>query len=494
MTGLSSGLNIGLSGLQASQAALDVIGHNISNVNTPGYSRQDVALSSSASQSFGNLQYGTGVTVSSITATRNKFLDMQITSGLSGQAGAQTRYDGIQAVASAFTDDGTTGLATQIHAFFAGMQQLAAAPQDSSMRANLVGTAQSMVQAFKSRYQMVSDQITSSDQQVGSLVTQVNTLTTQIAALNVRISGESKPGADSDARDQRAALADQLGKLVGVSMYEDDKSRLQVTLDNGAGVLVSGGNTNQLGTQPSGVAGAPADVVVTNSTSTTIVTRQIKNGAMGGMLDLRDTILPGFQAKLDQLAAGLSGQVNALTRAGFDANGANTTIDLFQGGPANVVVAGQPLPPGINNTNKYKGMVSALAVNATIVADPKLIPAGLTSAAGDNGTILAIGKLESSTATVDTNNDGTGDSGPFATTVAIINNAVGTAAQGFQSTVTNLENLNTALSAQRSNASAVSLDEEAAKLLAFQRGYQASARFINVISQLTDELVNQLGR
>jgi len=106
----------------------------------------------------------------------------------------------------------------------------------------------------------------------------------------------------------------------------------------------------------------------------------------------------------------------------------------------------------------------------------------------------AIASLQNTNNTVDTNGDGVGDSGPYNTTVGSLLNKVGTDAQGFKATSTNQQNLLTALTTQRDSASGVDLDEEATNLITFQRGYQASARFISVIDQLTDQLVNQFGQ
>jgi len=95
---------------------------------------------------------------------------------------------------------------------------------------------------------------------------------------------------------------------------------------------------------------------------------------------------------------------------------------------------------------------------------------------------------------VDTNGDGVGDSGPYGTFVGSLVNTIGTQAQGFRTRSTGDENLLAALQTQRDRVSGVDLDEEATNMMAFQRGYQASARFITVINQLTDQLVNQFGR
>lgn len=138
MPGLTAGLNIGLSGLTAAQNSLDVIGHNIANVNTPGYSRQLAQLSTNTSVNWGNLTYGTGVNLATIQGVRDQLLNLQITQSASQQSGAQTRYQGLQTVSSVFQDDGTSGISSQLNAFFTALQKVAGQPEDISLRTNLV--------------------------------------------------------------------------------------------------------------------------------------------------------------------------------------------------------------------------------------------------------------------------------------------------------------------------------------------------------------------
>ena len=497
MADLGTSLRIGLSGLQAAQEAMSVVGHNIANVNTPGYSKQSAVLSTNPAQNVGNILYGTGVTVTSVQALRNQFLNLQVTQSLSAQSGAETRYTGIQAVASAFQDDGTTGLNTQIQAFFNSLSTLATTPEDSSARTNVLGQAQSMINEFKSTYQVVTDQISTANQQVASLVPQVNTLTTQIAALNTQISQNVDPLSANDAIDQRQQLTDQLGKLVGIQVSTDSQNNYSITLDSGAATLVSGRTSYAMSTNPNPANGNNLDVLVATGAASTNVTTQIKGGELGGNLDLRDNLLPGYQTKLDQVAGSLAGQVNQINMTGFGlpdpVTGVSTTgIALFTGGngastginPASglaFVVAGSP---------NYKGMINALQINPAVSANTNLIAASsVAGVAGNNTNVLKLAALQTSLTAVDTQGNGTFSTGPFSTVVSGLINSVGTQAQGYNTTATNQQNLTTALQTQKSSQSGVSLDEEAASLLAYQQGYQASAQFVSTISKLTQQLM-----
>jgi len=490
MPGLTSSLNIGLSGLQAAQGALNVVGHNIANVNTPNYSRQRVDLNANQPQTFGTLEFGTGVSLSNILGVRDKFLEMQITQSTAKQSGANVRYDGVEGISSIFQDDGSTGLSSLVESYFNAFQQLSARPEDGSVRTNAVGQAQSLVNGFKSRYRLLEDQRTQADQSVTSLVAEVNTLTTQIAALNDRISAEPSEGADSDGRDQRQALANQLAKLVGVQVFEDNHKRLQITLDSGAATLVSGSQSYAMIATPDVALGNFHRVEVDMGGAGPIdVTALVREGSLGANLDLRDNILVGYMRQLDQLAAGIAGQTNLLHRTGFALDGVTTGTDFFQGAVAN---GANGLPPTVLAANNYRGMVNALTVNAAVATNPSLLAAaGAAGSPGNNTLARAIANLQNTGATVDTNGDGAGDSGPFSTVISSLVNTVGTNVQGYKTSSTGQENLLSALRTQRDRISAVDMDEEATALLSFQRSYQASAHFISVIDQLTAQLMTQ---
>jgi flagellar hook-associated protein 1 FlgK len=502
MGNLSSSLGIGLSGLQASQEAISVIGHNIANVNTPDFSQQQAVLTSGQALNYSGIMFGTGVTVSSVQALRDQFLNLQVTQSLCGQSGAQTTYQGIQAVTPAFTDDGTTGLNTSISNFFSSLSTLAGNPTSAALSENVVGAAQGMLQQFQTSYQTVTGQITSANEQVGSLVPEINTLTSQIATLNTSISQQLDPTADNDAIDQRQELTDQLASLVGIQVSTDSNNNYQITLDSGAATLVSGGNAYQMVATPNGALGNNYGVTVVTGASSTNVTDSISGGQLGADLNLRDNLLPAYSSQLDTIAGSLVNQVNKLNMAGFgtDANGNSVTGTPFFTGTgidanadANFGYVNLPnnaLPASAANAPIYSGIINSLVVNPAIVATPTLIASASTAnTPGDNSNVMNMANLQTALGTVDTNDDGTGDSGPFSTVVSGLINDVGTQSQKYDSISTNQQNLTTALQTQQTSVSGVDLDQEAAQLLQFQQAYQASAQFISTISQLTQGLM-----
>lgn len=488
MPGLTSSLQIGLSGLQVAQSAISVVGHNIANVNTPGFSRQQALITSNGAVSYGNLQFGNGAGLSQVQGVRDRFLELQIHNALSRQQGGNTRSAGLQPLASAFQDQGDDGMSAQLQKFFQAFQEVAARPEDVAIRTNLLGRAQNLIDGMKTRYTLLDEQRATLNQAIPSYLTEVNSLATQIAQLNNRIAGETVPGGDSDARDQRQALASKISEIAGLQVYLDDHDQLNLSFADGS-LLVNGSQVQQLqAVQDPANSNFYRVEVTTGLSSTTDVTASIKEGKLGGTLDLRDNYIPGYQRKMDEVAAGIAGQVNLLHAGGYGLN--NTTGDYFFQG-ADPINAATGLPTTITAASHYKNMVYSLSINSALIADPNRIAASSAlNAPGNNTNALAMARLETLGNSVDSTGSGSGNTGPFSTVLARLVNAIGTDAQVFQARSTTDENLLTALQNQRDQVSGVDLDEEAAKLMSLQRGYSASARFLSVINQLTDQLVN----
>jgi flagellar hook-associated protein 1 FlgK len=227
------------------------------------------------------------------------------------------------------------------------------------------------------------------------------------------------------------------------------------------------------------------------------VTSGIKNGQLGAELQLRDTTYAGYESQLDTLAAGLSSQVNLLNRSGYAAGAvAPTGIDFFQGDIANGA-NGLPTTLTSTATNPYKGMVDSLSVNRAIIANLSLIAAAgppvapaTAAAAGDNRNANDIANLQF---TGGSNASGVVLGSSFSAAVGNLVGTVGSDSQRYQLQSTTQQNLVSALQTQRDQLSGVSLDEEATKMMQLQSGYQAAARFLNVINQLTAGLITQFG-
>jgi len=468
MPGLTSSMFIGLSGLQAQQSALNVVGNNIANVNTPGYTREVAGMTSNPSQVQGQNYFGSGVSLDSVTSVRDKFLELQLTQATSAQAKYNTLSTGVSVVSSTLGDSTSSGLAAQIQSFFQGFQTLAANPGNSAALTSVVGNAQSMISSFQTNYSLLQQQQAAANQTVGTLVDQVNKLTSQIAQLNQQIVGSDTTGSNNAAVDQRTTLTNQLAQLVGINVIDGGTNGpYQITLDSGAATLVSGTSSFDLA-----AGGSPGSSTVT---STIVglpnggnVTGNITSGQLGAELTLGNTTYAGYESQLNTIATAITTNVNTLNAAGYAAGAAAAT-----------------------GTNFFSGSLAGgtLSVTAAVVGNPALNIATATTAnaPGDNTQANAIANLQFATGLV------AGITGNFSDAVGHLVSTVGIDSQNFQTQSTTQQNLVSALQTQRDQVSGVSLDEEATNMMQLQTGYQASAHFLNVINGLTAGLITQFG-
>jgi len=291
---------------------------------------------------------------------------------------------------------------------------------------------------MKSRYGMIEEKRSEANKSVGSISVEVNTIAAQIARLNNEIACEYPKGSDNNSRNQRQALVDKLAELVGIQCYEDSQGRLTITVENGI-PLVSGSRAYSMVTSDVNADGNyTVQIEIGNPIETSPgvwehgeridVTADIKNGKMGGMLDLRDNILPGYLRNLDQLAAGVVQQVNALHATGYGLGTGGVQMDFFLGVYGNAA-NGLPLDntsTPIDFTDYYRDMVRYLEVNPAIVGNPRYVAS--SSAPGESGNneiARRIAELQTASDTVIVDNAGLITKGPFSTFLTNVANAVG---------------------------------------------------------------------
>ena len=530
---LNAGMGIGLSGLQAAQNGISVTGQNITNINTPGYARQRVNLETNYAVRIDKLQFGLGVNTRSVQAIRDKYLDMQLTLTITRQFGTKTRYETLENVSSVFMDEDEFGMRSELQKFFESFEELAARPENDAVRMNVVTRAQTLITGLKSRYQILEDKRTEINRSVASMSTEINALASQIAKLNQQIACEVPKGSDNNARDQRTALVNRLAELIGIQVYEDTQERLTITVENGM-PLVSGGSAIpliltdinsdghfkvELGIgkpsleQPPGSGNFVHDATKNEKVD---VTSAIRSGTLGGLIDLRDNILPDYLMRMDQLAASVVIQVNQIHKDGVGIDDNPTTPGYDPTGGIHFFVAtgggndiyGQPT--GVNYLNKYKGMIHRMAINQDILDDPRKVASGVPPSSpnfgpGNNDIARELAALQNMENSVDAQNTGftlnpatgrwdIGNAGPFGVFISTTANKIGNQTLKYKADATTDEDIRIAIETQRDRISQVDMDEEATQLIVFQRSYQACSRFIGVIDQLTEQLINNFGR
>lgn len=465
------GLNTAYRGLTAARTGLDVVGQNIANVNTDGYTRQRVTQSSiEAAARVGlystGVQPGQGASVDGIARIGDRFADAQVR-GAAGAAGYQgVRASVTAALESSLAEPGTTGLSTQLTKFWSAWQDVSNNPSAAAPAAVLLGQAQTIAGTLASGYKAVDDQWTAQRQQVDGLASQLNTAATQVADLNVRIRTAQQQGVSTNELvDARSVLTEKIATLAGGTVRDNADGTVDVLV--GGNALVSGDSARQvrvtgdytLATATAGVSlewtHRPGDAVALDGGSiagSLSVLAPAEPGGAGG-------VLAEAAASYDALATQLATQVNAVHATGTTADG--TTGHAFF-----AFTAGVPAARGLT----------------VVPTDAATIASGNgTGGALDGSVARAIGQIGLSTGSPDR---------AWGTIVSTIGAVAQT--ESDRSTLTDLS-ATSAKNRQLSTAG-VSLDEENVNLLTYQHAYQGAARVMTAIDEMLDTLINGMGR
>jgi flagellar hook-associated protein 1 FlgK len=456
MAGLFSLLGMASRSMGAEQFGLDVTGQNIANVNTVGYSRRVIDFTS-LPPTDPRLSAGNGVDVLDVHAVRDNLLDRRLYQEQPLQSRAEAIYDSL-AVAQVAVGDSGKSIDAKLSAFFDSWSALADAPTSPSARSAVVAQGQQLAAAFRDMAGRLTSSAQDADKNVRATVDQVNTLATQIASLNQKITAAGVDGSLT-LRDQQGEALKQLSTLVDIQTITNNDGTVQVSFAQGH-ALVVGPNAYAVG-----VINAPSTGLAQVMSGADNVTTVISGGALAGYVNVRDTLIPNYKTQLDTLAYGVVTQVNALHSTGFTASGA---------------AAGNFFQPLASATNA----ASQIAVTATVVADPSQVAAaGVAGTPGDNTQARALANLRDAKVL----SAGTATFGDAWSQLVYTVGQDASSAKAEQDSrgevVRQIINL-------RDSVSGVSLDEETANMMKFQRAYEANAKYFNTINETLDTLLS----
>ena len=316
---MASLINIGMSGLNASQGALATVGNNIANANTSGYSRQQIVQGSAASQQVGGVFIGTGTTLADVRRVYNSYLDAQLQTTTSLNGDAQAYLDQIGTVDKLLSDK-NTGVSAALSSFFSSLQTAAAAPGDVSARQLLLTSAQTLSNRFNSISTQLNQQNEGINSQLDTLTSMVNQHTATIASLNKQIAQATTAGnTPNNLLDARNEAVRSLNELVGVTVQEHDNV-YDITLGTGQS-LVQGSTSNTISAVPGKVDKSQYSIQVNFQQSSSDVTSVISGGKIGGLLRYRDDVLAPAMSDLGRTAIVVADAINQQLGQGLDANG-----------------------------------------------------------------------------------------------------------------------------------------------------------------------------
>ncbi|HEV2501040.1 MAG TPA: flagellar hook-associated protein FlgK [Terriglobia bacterium] len=456
MGGLSGTLGIATNALIADQGALEVSANNIANANTPGYTREQANLVEQAPVQIGNLLYGQGVVLQNIQSIRDPVLELRIQQETSTQGQLTSFTNGMNQVQSLFNETQGVGLQGVLSSFFNSFQSLSTDPSSVPLRQGVLTAAGNLTNAFQQASSSLTQIQQGLDQNVTQDVSQVNQLTSQIAQLSGQIDSLQSLGQDAGTIiDQRTQLVNQLSNLVGLSVTNGASGNYTLATQDGS-LLVVGNQSFNLQTQLNPSTGMQ-DIYSNGNDITTTVTK----GALGGLIQARDTSIPAAQNSLDTLAYNLSNAVNTQNAAGFDLSGA----------------------AGGNFFTPLSGVAGAASKISVAITDPSKIAASSDGTAGSNGNALLLAGIQNQPVV-----SGQTATDYYSNLVNSVGNQVSAANTQQQAETALVQQLQNQLTSE----SGVSIDQEASNLVLYQNAYSASAQVAQMVNQLIQQTINMI--
>lgn len=468
--GSFSTLNTALSGLQAHKAVIDVIGHNISNVNTDGYTRRQVLLEPSVGTRMGSLYDSRfawdnlGVNIAGVNRIRDDFLDQKARAAMAGSAQG-TRLDSILGgIETVFPEPSDSSIASKLAAFWNAFADAANSPGAVPQRAAVLAQASNVVSSLHQASADLTAQHTDITNQLSMAVARANTLAHQVADLNDQIRAATVANMDpGDLQDQRDRLVDDLTKLTGATVRQADHNQVDVML--GGSPMVSGGYVSEISTTNTGALPAPLDTLQVQGTqlrwSADGYVVAGYGGEIGAMVQGVNDVIPRYMHELDTIAGALVTSVNAIHQTGQGQDTVNdVNLDFFD--PANTRADNIKLSSDVDGqpSRIALGAVGAGTLDGSI--GHQLAAAGSAVGSPDALHRAMIGRL------------------------GVEAQAATTRASTQQAFVVEAEN-------QRTSVSGVNLDEEMTNLVMSQRAYESSARLMSVVDSMLDTLINRTG-
>lgn len=368
------GLNTVVRGLYAQQVSLDTVGHNVSNANTVGYSRQNVNLATTRPQTIyganGENQVGTGVTIESITRARDTFIDKQMWKESASLGYGEKATDTLGRIEGVFHEPSDSGLQTTMDRFWSAWQSLATNAGDDGTRTAVRQRGVEMVDTIQHATRQLTDMIADTNSVIDIKVNNINQLSSEVYALNRQIVTIEAGGMDhaNDLRDSRDALVDQMAKMTSINVTQDKYGNYTI---QSAGVpLVDGAGYQKLATATTRDADYGYEIkniVVAGSSQALTFT----NGELRGLLEMRDAVstnnsydgIKGYLKKLDTISEFLLKDFNDVHKAGLGTDN-STGNNFFGDASANY----NPAPPAAPYTlpANTMGWIAQLKVNPAL--------------------------------------------------------------------------------------------------------------------------------
>ena len=471
--GLNRAFHTGASGLRVSQNGLAVVGNNISNADTEGYSRQRAEISAYDPVSLGpnNGFLGRGAFVERISRAEDRFLELQVLRDRTVRGYHGGRETVLAAVERLYTENSDPQLGSAFDEFFNAAREVTQDATAFSARLEFVRAAEDVATAFGNLDRDLRTLQAGIDETLTDRLHTVNELAATIASANARIvSAEAGDGHANDYRDQRDQAIRELSELIDVNALPQKDGTVTIEIANGY-TIVQGDQASTLEGIPTGAQqqGLIQIELVGINGSRLDITNRLVRGEIGGLLDVRDNELATDLAELDQLAFSFATEVNAVHNQGVGLDGVGGR-DLF-------------VPPGAGG----QFAAANLTIDAAIAGNPRLLGVATDPALlpGDQRNFLAMAELQN------VNQAALGDATYNRRYAEILHDVGQTTADNNKALryhdvrVAQSEGL-------RESVEGVSIDDEMLDLTRFQKHFEANSRVVTTVTQLLDTVLQLL--
>jgi flagellar hook-associated protein 1 FlgK len=430
--------------------ALQTTENNVVNASTPGYARQVqtlVALPFDLAVGFPG-----GVSAGPVQSMRSAFAEQSVRAQQS-QAGFQKQIaSDLNPLQSYFDISGSSNIPSSLDGLFSAFSQLSVNPNDTVSRQAVLTAAQQVALSFQHTAAGVVSAGAAVDDETRAAVDSVNRLSGQIAQINASRANNAANGMDAGVDANLHSALEELSQYVDFKALQQPDGSVTVYLGSQT-PLVLGDTAIALqadfSTPQTKILGAQGKDV----------TSQIHTGSLAGMLDVKHTKLPSYMTGLNTLAQSVADQVNTALSNGVDQNGVTPSTDLFA---ANPVV----------------GAAATLSVNPLT---PDQIAAALPDAPGGNGNALVLAQLGAANGL-----QGSSLTQFYGGLAGHLGRDISNATDASSTD----QQLLTQAQSLRSQISGVSLDHEATTLIGLQRAYQATAKMLSILNDLTGTVIN----
>ena len=471
---LSSALISSSSALDAFQYALSVTQNNIGNASTPGYAKQEAVLQADPFDPAGGLSGG--VSNGQMVDSRDLLAERDVWQQSAAQGDATAQNEALSEVQNALPTSSGSGIPAALTTFFNDASAWSASPNDGSIRQTVINDAAAVVQSFHTTAATVANVAQSTNQSITSTVNQINQLSSQLSSLNASVQRGGQH--DAGIQAQIYNTLQSLSGLVNITVLPQQDGTVTVSLTGGAPLVVgphsyglSVGQAAAPTSQPVDTVAPPITTILGSDGSN--VTSQISSGTLHGLLQVSNVTFPSLTGdasqvgSLNQMAQSFAERVNQIIGQGS-------------------VSPGVPAPGGlfVTDPNHPASAAANLAVDPNMTAS--LLPA-IDQNGASNGVPLALAALATAQQSADQIN-GVSYVGFYGN----ITGQVGSQLNQAQNNQTLTGQLVAQAETTRQNASGASLNAEAINVLQFQEGYQAIAKVVTTLDNLTQTLINMI--